>query len=111
MNGSVLSFRRLVSSLFCQSDGKVLIWKKLSLSLSGKDVQSGLVGAVLTYEGVEPSGNRYCKRYMQAISSTALIIANIQKNGLVVADKSQLTTYIQIGARMSDSNIRLAQNK
>src|SRR3546814_19202334 len=101
MNGSVLSFRRLVSSLFCQSDGKVLIWKKLSLSLSGKDVQSGLVGAVLTYEGVEPSGNRYCKRYMQAISSTALIIANIQTNGLVAAANSQLTTYIQKIGRAS----------
>lgn len=87
--------------LGCQSG----VWKPNKLSLVGKDSQSGLVGAVLSYAGNDGSLSYYCKQYNETIETSALVAANLFSQGVgQIANYSAITVYIQVGSRIIGQN-------
>ncbi|HHM6102862.1 TPA: hypothetical protein ACRMSW_006184, partial [Pseudomonas aeruginosa] len=81
----------------------------LSLDLTGKDVQAGPVGSVMTFMYPSGNGDVFCRFYNQEIKSDSLIIANIQTNAISnSANVSQLTTEILINGRAVGLNYQVA---
>uniref|UniRef100_UPI001A91C41F hypothetical protein n=1 Tax=unclassified Pseudomonas TaxID=196821 RepID=UPI001A91C41F len=76
------------------------VWSKVSLELTGKDVQTGPVIGVMSFMYPSPNGDVYCKLYNQTLKSDALIIANIQTSAISQNQNvSQLSTEIVINNR------------
>lgn len=88
------------------------MWRKVSLSLQGKEIQSGPVGLVMTYEGKEPSGlDRYCRRYSQTVDSTALLTINLQQTAFGNGSSySYIDTMVYVGNRLSGVNFATVEN-
>lgn len=88
------------------------MWGKVSLGLHGKETNSGPAGSVMNHEGLEASGlTRYCKHYSEAITSTSLLITNLQHaangNG---STKSYIDVLIYINGRLVGVNYSTVEN-
>ena len=89
-NGATAASQNNGLILSCQSG----VWKKISLGLQAKDTQSGPAGAILAFEGVEPSGlSRFCNTFTETIESTAMLVTNLQQ---VAYGTGAVNSYIDV---------------
>lgn len=92
----------------CQSG----VWEELSLSIQGKDVQSGPIASLMSYTGTDPDGiNNYCRLYDVIFNGDGLVIANLTVNGIsTTAGNSQLVALVEVNGRTVAQNYSLASS-
>ncbi|CUJ63478.1 shufflon system plasmid conjugative transfer pilus tip adhesin PilV [Achromobacter xylosoxidans] len=95
--------------LSCQSG----VWRKVSLSVTGKDSQAGPVSSVLRDYGHNPGDglHYFCKDYQEVLEATGVVLFNIQTAGTAEQSRlSQLAALVAIDGRVLASNYDIAQS-
>lgn len=93
----------------CQSG----VWRKVSLSVTGKDSQAGPVSSVLRDYGHNPGDglHYFCKDYQEVLEATGVVLFNIQTAGTAEQSRlSQLAALVAIDGRVLASNYDIAQS-